>query len=365
MPEVVVRISSPLPRRQALVEVEVDLAVTTVEWTTELPGGFGRCQVGLPQLSRRRPSPGYLPRPLGAIRGREHVEVTVGSRVVFEGQLIEVLRVDGEPRGFLAEGYGGVGLAERTFRAQDAATVTGGVLVQAALTLLPHITPDPHQWADPGGEYTLSEFDGQTVADIVQRVVRTGSGDGRIWDFAVWEGPRFVLQPRTPPATPDWLVSRAGVEETLSYERLATRVSVTYEDGETEAQQAAELEDYLGRPIELRVSGGQLSAGDAYRVRAAWAARFAGPLRAVRLRGADLVAPDGSPAPPWLVRAGQWVRVYDELYPITETRYEADSGRLEVRLGERIADWLDAWRSVEQSVRDLARGRNPWTGAPQ
>ncbi len=359
------RVASPLPLAAPLVEIEIDLAATTLEWTTQLPGGYGRLAVGLPAAGAGRPWPGYLPRPLGTVAGREHVEVWAGGACVYQGQLVEVTRVDGVPRGLLAEGYGGVGLAERVVRATDPLVVSGGTLVEAALALLPHIAIDRDRWQDPGGAYRLSDVDGQTVADVVQRVARAGDGSGRIWDWAVWEGPRLTLQPRVAPDTPDWVVDRAGVEERISYADLASRVQVAYAGGETDAAVAGDLEARLGRPIELRVDGGQLSADEADRVRTAWLSRYRGARAAVTIDGAALRSPRGERPLPWQVRAGQWVEVYGTPYLVTQTQYEADRDRLTVQLGEAEADWLDAWQRVDRAVADLARGVNPATGAPQ
>ncbi len=380
MPSIGLSLYKPLPSKERLTDIEIETQLTTVEWTTEMPGGFGRCSIGLPLAARSGDVPGYLPRPLGSLAGREHGEVYVGSKLVFEGQVIEITRVGGIPRALLLEGYGGVGLGERIFRSSlSEGDITSGQLVAEALALLPHISLDMTHFDDPGLPQVPSEFDGMAVSEIIDRIVKTGSADGRLWDWAIWEGPTFVLQPRTPPERSDWIAKREGIEETISYEKLVTRVSVEYEvtfknrrtgeettlKGETIPVSDADLEDRIGRPLELRLSGQAVFPVSAGIIQRAWLARYSQPVASIRLSGDALYTAEGEQALPWLVRAGQWVEVYGEPKMIVRTSYRAYEDSLEVELGEPFADFLEAWTRQRKGLSAIAAELHPETKAPR
>lgn len=358
---------TPLPSRTLLRVWDTEIGAAIVaRWSTQLPGGFLAAEVPLAAPERERP--GDLPRPCTDLVGREHVVIRIGGATVFEGMLVEVTRAGGEIRRIVAHGYGSDGLDERLFPA-IAGTMTAGQLAAAALALLPHIRVDSARWEEPGLAYDASEFAGQTVREVLERIVRAGSGDGAVWDYAVWEGPTAVLQRRVEPDVPDWVIVREAVEETVSFGEFATAVSVEYSAGEETATVSlanADLETRLGRKIEYAVSGGGLDLEAASAVARTWLTRLGQPARGIALRidSPDaLRTPRGDPAPLHLVRAGQWVRVYDRLYPVTETQYDMADGTLDLKLGEVQATWLDAWQRLSERVRWLQRGANPETGA--
>jgi hypothetical protein len=357
---------TPLPARTLVRVWDTEIGASVVaRWSTGLPGGFLVAEI--PLVSRSGEASGDCPRPYTDLVGREHVVIRVGGATVFEGMLVEVTRVRGEIQRIVAHGYGMDGLDERLFPA-IAGTTSAGRLAAAALALFPYIRVDSARWEEPGIVYDAGEFAGQTVREVLERIVRTGSGDGVVWDYAVWEGPTAVLQRRVEPAAPDWIVVGEAVEETVSFE-LATAVSVEYRAGDKTATVSlvnADLEARLGRTIERAVSGGDLDPAAASAFARTWLRRLGQPSLGVALRVDSpnlLRTPRGDPAPLHLVRAGQWVEVYGRLYPVTETVYDMAGGTLDLKLGEAHATWLDAWRRLSERVRWLQREASPETGA--
>lgn len=362
--------ANPTPRDQLL----VDSSRASLRWTTLAPAGFGSLTVGLPQRKPRRGT-GALPQSSALLDADCHVQLWAGSRLAFEGQVVQLSRgVHALPSGFVVEGYGISGVVDAALSSADStAELSSGQLVAAAVaTLSAYLQLDGNRFSDPGVSHVLSEFDFSSLADILGQVVKEGDGSGTIYDWFVWEGARLALLARTPPSTPDYHVpydDRVSWDEDMR--KRCSGVMLRYSlPGSSSAAQTLTVTNPDWSDARTRVvplNGGTLAEAGARAFAQSYLMAHATPDVAITVSrdGLDGVPqPGGGERPLWLARAGEWVQLGDDpiFQMITRTDYDSASRTLSLKLGEYYADSSDLFGQVRAVTHAVKSGRNPLSG---
>ena len=376
-----VNLFSPLPEREPLPggQLEIDSDRTEVEVTTEIPGGFGTCSIGIPELTKRQAVPGRLPEPLADIRDFPHIEVSAGTVMVYEGRVSEY-DYDGwgRPTGISAEGYGAWGLNDSPILDPPVFSITSGDAIQRALVDGSAPVEPGHHWSDPGVSHDYDEFADMTPGEVIDQIIKAGGVDGNAWDFAVWENQRASLLPRTVPEIPDYRVQLDGViiqSMRRSSKSLYGAVVLRYEkpDGtkaDTGVIEDDTFENRYGFQRTRLLEGGILSDVAAARFARTWLELHRVPQWDISLsvparRRGGLIRTMGGETALHLVRAGQWLEIpgLPQAQMIKSTSYNSISGSLGLSIGNGITSSADLFRHLRDSTNKQAREISPTTGA--
>lgn len=376
------QVSTPLgtAQPQQLNEIVFDTEQTSLELSTDISSGFGVLNVGIPPIGGSRFNPPYLPQRVNELGNRVHVVVLAGSAVVFEGQVLKVKHVRGEPVGFSASGYL-TALKERFWSSSDSTASTSGAVFQTIVgNLLPFlVTGNANQYQDPKVAHTLADFDGMRVSQIADQINHEGGTDGNVWDVRIWENQTVHLLPRLKPAVPDYVVPYSMIDDLeISYEQYVTRNSVTYQVGGTKKTTTSTInnadEVALNRVIDYVIDGGMLTDVAAAQFRDTYHSYYNSALKSVtitinqrtpslgRLVERGLPLSLGGEEPPWLTRSGRWIQPGDDpdwLY-ITGTDYSNDAGQLRITAGTfRGADQVEMFRNYLEVATAYINRINP------
>lgn len=366
-----VRLYTPLPTRQFLYEFPLELEDANVQFSTALDAGFDAATIDLVSLNedRRESFAREMGRVLARAQGFEHVEIWRGG-VIWEGQLRAIVRVGGQPVRIQAVGYADA-LEQRVF---DMPATGGNMrandLLLSALRYLPFVRADETTVPGPTILTAVANYRGDTVRDVVRKILQYGNADGQRWVYFLWEGPVFVTKPIVVPSEADYVLDLRAVEETVIFDRIATRfrVSADIRDGndrvtwETPWFVNDEREQAWGRVIDRYHAAGEVADRDtALRIARYLFERSLAPERSLRVLNAELRTPTGLHVPPWSVRAGQWVRVGEELFVIARTQFDESRG-LSIELHEPYPTEAELLRRLSESVRALRERKLPLTG---
>lgn len=341
LPLVSVGVFGPLPEREPQAVIDVNPRVTAVEFETEIPGGFGPCQIGLLAPDADRPAlyP-YLPEPVD-IGDKGHVEVEIGGHLVHEGV---VQRVSANRRGFESLGYGRAALQWGGLDNPGNGTATSRALVLEALRAVPWLAVG--QIEETGVVHQWSEFWYQSAAEVIDALGEQGGGDPATpWLYTVYEDRLVRFVAKLAPAVADYRLSYdpARMDVEWDYSEVVDAVRMRYRgvDG------VERLTPWLYR-IDVDPNGTYLrratlnasadSAGIALQLLATYLAERSAP----RLSGSIKLGPDDGLAQPggaqragWLARAGEWVEMEGfGMVPIMRTKADMASGSAELELAE-------------------------------
>lgn len=199
-----VALFTPLPEKWPIETLSLNPRVTSVEIESQ-DGGWGACRIGMADEPVDGVWP-YLPQPVETVMDKMHVEVSVGSSVVYEG-LLAAPRIDGGvTRGLSFSGYG-PGLAHKMhYEAASAATTTALNIIRDAVAQtggLFSLSPD---CVDSGALHAYREFDGSNLGQILTTLAAEGDGVSE-WMWTVYAGRTIRFVPRRPAATPTYRLS--------------------------------------------------------------------------------------------------------------------------------------------------------------
>lgn len=361
-------------------ELLLDGRQVLVRYTTELPGGFGRLQVGGTGVVDGEPRRMYLPSRYAELPPLAHVRVSQGAGTVWEGRVIRpVLSGAGEPVGFEAAGYWHA-MTDGEYQSSDAAaSTTGPVLVDVIANVAPALVIGEIE--DPQIPHARADFDGRPGGAIWQQVISEGMNDGTPYDLAVWEGRRVYGAARIVPDQPDYVVDLGdGTEVEVDWESIFWRVRVRYSDVTTGTEaltawsEEPEIIRQFGVRRELTLDGGQLTSAGALALRDTYHRQHQRPryrVRVSRRDGRGLRRALGGEVPPWLIRAGRWVQIPQlrdasgrpERYVIVRTEYQSGDDALTVDLNDRYGDGDQLIRGLQAVAAAVRTGSNPNSGA--
>jgi hypothetical protein len=336
-PRFTLALYGPLPGMQPLPTIDINPDVTALRWTTQDPGGYGTLEVGLRDWAA--PAFGLLPEP-AQVPLFGHVEVYAGHALVWEGRVVMRRRAGGLVRGFRAVGYLASAGNDDWFASTDTTPITMGTALRTIAAVAAPLwrlgTGD--EFEDPGTSDALANYNRMTPAQVVEQMCRTGA-DGVAWSALMYAGRRLRFVARRAPVTPTYAVPFDATVETWDEdaEGLYGAVTLAYTAGGvetlTEELVADGFVDRYGLARRALVAGGEISADAAGSFAAAWLAQRGVPEVSASIaraydaahawRGLELA--DGGERPPWLVRAGEWVRVGDEpARPLSATAFDAN-----------------------------------------
>lgn len=386
-----------------IAEQDINPEVTSLEVTTVNPGGYGALNVGMQAFLTDGPGPDYTRMETPAwLPPRAHVELYAGSFPVFEGAVMVVNKnSSGRADGFIAEGYGITSVNDNFIESVEVTPKTSGVILAEALRDAATLLRIGPTYVDPGVLHLKSEFHAMFPGDVINQIIREGgaaysgvvsnaggaSGDvsNGVWDFLVYEGRQVVFRPRIPPAgTPDDPIPyhvpyddriTSWVED---YHKLVGQVAIRYKLASgattltprvpgfgTAPYQA--FKDQFGFMRAAVVEGGTMTDAGATTFAGTFLAQRSQPSYAVRLVRAQqqgMEQTGGPDIPPYLVRAGEWVSIGDQLpLPIVQTTYDAFSEVLTVDCGDALPHGLVDLRTLHRVASHVIRGTNPVTGA--
>lgn len=196
-----VALFTPLPARLPIETLALNPRITSVEIASQ-DGGWGACRVGMADDAPDGVSP-YLPRPVETVMDGMHVEVMVGSALVYEGFLAQP-RIDGGlVRGLAFSGYG-PGMAHKMhYESASTAQTTALNIIRDAVAQtggLFSLAPDS---VDTGALHAYREFDGSNLAQILTTLATEGDGLSQ-WMWTVYAGRAIRFVPRRPADMPTY-----------------------------------------------------------------------------------------------------------------------------------------------------------------
>lgn len=399
------RVCQPLsPQHQTPIPttyVDIDPLVTSMQFTTVNPGGFGALNVGMQAFltdSAAGPDYGRLDVPIH-IPPRAHVELYAGTgALMFAGAVMTLNKnSSGQADGFIAQGYGLVAVNDDYITSTEITPKTSGVILAEALgDAAPLLNIGPN-FVDPGVYHLKSEFHGLAPADIINQIIREGgavysgivsnaggaSGDvsNGVWDFLVYENRTVIFQPRVAPADIDYLIGFDDrVQWVEDYNKLVGQVGIRFTNLDGNGATALTPRfPAINDPLYLAfisqfgfmraavLEGGRLRSQSAGIFAQNFIAARSQPSYAVRISRAQQQGMERGgyvDMPPYLVRAGQWVQIGDQQpLPIVQTTYDAFSEVALYDCGDALPHGLVDNRAVHRAVAHLVRGTNPTTGA--
>ncbi len=374
---------TPLPEGNRTDFIDYNPEVTSLRFSTALPGGFQNLEVGYdvryyaPDGALQRRSSLEVP---VDVRLLGHVELWAGQRLVWEGR---IQRLDGKGAdltGFLAVGYGLDAPKDDTFESADLTQLGGAAalvrVLTAAAPLLQLQTSGLFQ--DPGITHQLAEFTFQQPAQVVEQFEKAGGQANVQFDLAAWEVRRTTFLPRSAPAQPDFLIplERQWVEWHLDGSETYGAAKMQFTDGgvtkfTNNGQWTVDptFADRFGGLLRRKpLSGSEMPADVANQFVQTWLAQHttgAFSARVTRPPERGLEQYNGGELPTYLVRAGQWAMLGDQgPYLITRTQYDAHSGQFECDLNQPPPGWPELVQELRRIAQKSVDGVNPITGAP-
>jgi hypothetical protein len=401
--DITVHLWTPQPNGTPLPSLRFSAPATSLMLTSNVEGGCESARVGMAVMRNGEYTPAWLPNEFSDWRDLAHVVISDGAGALWVGELTQPHHQPGGIVGaFTATGY--LGRLDREYYTQDEDAPNGAVMTTAQL--IQHVlhetfpaidTGDEFDWvtlgngsqyADPGVEFTASDFDGMSVAQIINQAVKAGGTDGVQWDFQLWPGGSTGVTA--------WLRSRSRPElslaeyrvpwddsVTLSYDarEIVTHVRVRYSDvddsgAETETEWYPTLADTsiqtrYGIPRNRReIQGGALSSAEANQyAQAIWGEysrrRWSGT---ISRQGHGLDLSYGGLREGRRVRSGEWVHV--EGIPEDEgpllihgTEWSSEGDSLTVQIGPGITDQDALIKHLRRTMAMLRQNRAPDTGA--
>lgn len=361
---------------QPLAHMDIDVDITALTWTKSLPGGANSLSIGLETPAYRGgwgPSLAFFPE---AVRTKAFADVLVkaGPATVFEGRWMEDILGPEGVQGGVVDGYGVSATTDDFYESADTTlTTTGDALKTIIADAAPALSRgNSAEWSDPGVAHALIEFDGMTVGEALDQLMREGGGQNVVYDW--WTiNRRVVLLPRVAPDTPHY---RVGYDpETMDirrhYREVFGSLVITYtiDGGETELAESenAEFVNVYGIRRRRLVSADELTTTGATQLQATMLAKGIEPAYSVSLElgpGQWLTSAAGVPVPHWLVDVGQWIKIanYDP-WIIVNLSYNARADQLSLELAEQSRVSFDAYLAATcEEVTKLAVGINPVVG---
>ena len=359
--------------------LDLDSDIVSLVFTTANPGGYGSLEVGL----RRSYDGAYvgLPQPVDIVPFA-HIELTAGSRHLFEGRVVGLDKsAGGHASGIVAQGYGICGLTDDYVESYDQTRRSSGVLLREIMGERAPLVRVGVQYIDPGVMHAKAEFHGMSPSEVLHQISREGGGatagigghsgiESGVWDWLVYEDRIARFTPRIPPAgtAADPYAYLVPFDGRLAwhedYEGLYGQVGVRYSDLDAGGPPVLgtrytdpTYQQRYGIQRAEAVNAGQLrpSAAASYgQTRLAGRAVASYAMALIREGGAGLETPGGTDVAPWLVRSGEWVKAGDQVpLPILHTRYDAMSGTLEAEAGAPLPAVL---AHSAQSQRQVSGG---------
>lgn len=375
-------ISGRLPEKRPLSRLFIDPERTSVRWSHVVPGGFGSASVSF-GASDGAALFGQLSRMTDQLDGRAHVEIRAAGHTCYEGRLVIPQWTGGRITSLELSGYGVAGLDDREIHSSDSTLVLRGELIRRMLATYAEgiNSGSGENWQEPGIEHSMAEFDGMRVGQAINQLLKEGDQSGLLYDFGVDENQVAWLRARVAPLVPDYLVVLDDdVLTQVDYSAIYNDVAVTYEDSSDDTVKTtdrvvdvASRARYGLRDITIQAGRMTTAAAEVFRNTflevhriPAYSARIT---RRVGVDGRGLERPGGGEDPPWLVRAGRWVRV-PSLDPdeqvnliITSANYDSGSGVMDVQINGGIPDWEETFANVERVASAVVYRINPVTGA--
>lgn len=376
MADIILAVFGALPAMRPLAEVAINPRVTSITFSSQLPGGFSTLRAGIDPTGEARPQP-YLTSPV-IVERRSHVVLRIGARIVWEG-VVTWVSADGTQ--LEAEGYGLASPNWGSVRQGGDTLADTRTILAAAVTASPHLVPVTI--ANPGGQRKWSEFQDQTAASVITALTTAGDTAQKVaLTFTVYEERATRIVPALPPAVPDYRLAydRSLMQIGFDYGDCIDGVYVNwtdaggvrhttetlYRDGVTAATAVAVVPITASFPD----AGAALQYARLYRDEHS-EPRLTGT---IRLTFDDvLTRPDGERVPGYLVRAGEWVEI--EGYgsaPITSVNAEARPGTdqqtgaslvvqsVEITLGEPAStSWTAAQRKMLNAATALETMSDP------
>lgn len=332
------------PNGTPLQTIDINPLVTTVEYSTG-QGGYTVMSVGMvPGLDR--PVTGTLDPPQ-IIPPFADVTLYKGTRPIWRGMVVEF--ADDDPSmttGFVAEGYGtGAYMASNWSRATTTGASTSGVVLSTILVATtPKLRPGQgDEWQNPGVTHSLNDFYKMTAGEIIDQITKEGAIDGSLVDFYVWDDLIARLIKRRTPAQPEYRIQfDRRVRRSRDYRTAYGAAMIEFLVGGSTITLTAEsyspaFESEFGIQRFRFVPAGKMTAEGAVAYRDAQLANSAGAtvsFTITRDGGDGMERWDGGMQPFELVRAGEWVKVGDDLpLPIVATSVDLTNRSLTIELG--------------------------------
>lgn len=186
---------------------DINANVHSLTWTNMLPGGFGDLEVGreaVYSINGRQVAFNRLPQRLQC-QPFNHVQLWGGSALLYEGRLGAYRRPETQ---FAARGYWSA-LSDSDFESTSTtATTSGAALTSVLASAAPLVSPAAgDDFQDPQVTHTPSDFDRMRPLAVLDQIVNEGNAQGRMMDWAVWEGRRLHLTQRVAPHHPDYQIT--------------------------------------------------------------------------------------------------------------------------------------------------------------
>ena len=362
--------------------IGIDPELTKLTLSTAAPGGMDTLDVGTleanplaPDQIRRRP---LLSRGI-KLRNNAHVRLRAGRHIIFEGRLVRREEPGEDVRAFTAKGYGFTATGDHVIYSKMGNGYTSRAMLIAALSIsAPFLRQSPATYLqDPGNPHSLSEFNQQNAAQVVDRITKEGGSGNVQYDFFVWERGYYQLIPRLAPAMADYVIPYDA--ETINWIEDVTKlygmVQSAYTDPSTSAALILQIAandptfvDRTGLSRDTIIQAGKISGSSATSLAFSQLGIDKLPTFSVSIKrsnGQGLILSNGSEQPPWLVRAGQWVRVADYLpLLIVRTTYDASQGTLTIELGNPFYSIAQLVQDLRNTSGHIINVTNVTTGAP-
>jgi len=355
-------------RRQLLSEWQFGVREVQAEFTTAIDCGFDTATVRAPAVFEEVPL-GTLLVGRADIEPFAHVEIRLGTQVVWLGRVTSYLMDRLRLAGFTATGYG------RQFddRAWSGAAGTAlGVLRQVLREVAPFIDLGPDSLVhDPSFTLTADQTRRLFLHELIQMVNKHGSVQGFPVACQIWDGPlmpQLVIVPRTPPREADIVIPPRdpGLQiDDIDLTQLTNLVTVTSGDQTTRVPANDAEVDYATLRV-IRETDLQMEAGTSASQRTAYARSVLASYGAIRVSGrwqtwGDVLTPSGATVPAHTVRAGMWALLPGVgTLQIMRTTYRWPDQVLEVQFGALSPDERAA-RMYEDVAVSAYRRLSPLT----
>lgn len=392
---------NPTPKASSGGHLEIDAEETSIQITTQYPGGFASATVGITPrevtdaLGNVQYVPAFLPQRTAEITLLDHVEIRAGSALCFAGYIKQLKRgMGGAPTGFVAYGYAmGRQYQKMPFFSTNAtASTTGPVLANVLAATVPYVRvnqTNTDQFQDPGVAHALADVTNMTAAQAVKQFSQESGYQFSIWNTDT-QSPASLAAfwlPVTVPAVPDYLVP---LDDTLDWtedgDNLVGETWVRYGSASTATITSPVVDtsfpDRNGGTMEgILLEAGTLTAAAAEALATNYTAvNSAAPQYAIGITRGFALDPvgwainrglerwGGGETPAWLVRSGQWARIGEEgsvspgPFVITRTDLDASRGTLSVKLGDYYLDDQDIIRELRNTQRNVTTMTSPQTG---
>lgn len=389
--------------------IVLDPLVTSLSFSSQLPGGCNALKVGLGRWVGRGDEARYqsatLRRPV-TLMELGHVELVLGGSVLWAGRVTRLLWDGPDVVGFEAQGYGVSGTSDDLYFSTDNTKVAGAAILRRIFaTAAPLITLSGQtSFSDPGVVHTWDEFNEQPPYQVIEQLAKEGGLVGQQFDWTVYPedqggkqtAPQMLaFVPRlapglagAPQSEPDYLIpwdTTAQLSSDASncygtfrvrYTSVPSGLSKAVEY--TEPTFAARFGGLYRRKL---IQGGQLTDDGAAAFAQAYAAQYAFPIWAgtvTRELGRGMERYGGSPHPAAYVRAGQWVQIGQRRQPPTQAlrsphevppliivraEYDATNQRGTFELGQAAPGEASLIQGLRLFARHQATLTNPITGA--